>query len=93
MTGNQEYYPEDSQATLALILGILGLVVCGIIAPFAWAIGSTEVRAIDEGRRNPSNRGMAQAGKILGIIGTVLIALGVALVIVILLFAAVASTT
>ncbi len=73
----QEYYAEDSQATVALVLGILGLVICNILAPFAWVIGNNEVNAIDAGRRNPSNRGMAQAGKILGIIGTVLLIIGV----------------
>jgi uncharacterized membrane protein YjgN (DUF898 family) len=73
----QQYYQEDSQATVALVLGILGLVICNILAPFAWAIGNTEVNAIDAGRRNPANRGMAQAGKILGIIGTVLLIIGV----------------
>ena len=75
----QQHYPEDSQATLSLVLGILGIVICGIIAPFAWSIGNTEVNAIDAGRRDPSNRGMAQAGKILGIVGTVFLAIGVAI--------------
>lgn len=73
----QEHYPEDSQATLALVLGILGIIVCGIIAPFAWSIGNTEVNAIDAGKRDPANRGMGQAGKILGIIGTVLLGIGI----------------
>jgi hypothetical protein len=74
----QQHYPEDSQATLALVLGILGIVICNILGPFAWSIGNTELKAIEAGRRNPANQGMAQAGKILGIIGTVL--LGIVLV-------------
>jgi uncharacterized membrane protein YjgN (DUF898 family) len=72
-----QQYPESSQATTALVLGILGIVVCGILAPFAWSIGNTEIRAIDAGRRDPANRGTASAGRILGIIGTVLLILGV----------------
>lgn len=60
---------------MALVLGILGLVVCQIIAPIAWYLGHKEVSAIDAGRRSPENRGMGLAGKILGIVGTVLIAL------------------
>jgi len=87
-----QQYPEGSESTTALVLGILGIVVCGILGPFAWYIGNREVRAIDEGRRDPSNRGSANAGKILGIVGTVLLGLGVIVGIVVLLFVIVAST-
>lgn len=69
-------YPEQSQATTALVLGILGIVICGILAPFAWSMGNKELAAIDAGRRPPDNRGTANAGRILGIVGTVLLAVG-----------------
>lgn len=69
-------YPEASQATTVLVLGILGLVLCGILAPFAWVMGNRELEAIDAGKRPPENRGTANAGKILGIIGTVLLGIG-----------------
>ena len=72
----QPGYPEASQATTALVLGILGIVICGVLAPFAWSIGNKEVQAIDAGRRDPTNRGSANAGKILGIIGTVFLIVG-----------------
>jgi hypothetical protein len=71
-------YPEQSQATTVLVLGILGIVICGILAPFAWNMGTKELAAIDAGRRPPENRGTANAGRILGIIGTVLLAIGLA---------------
>lgn len=74
-------YPEQSQATTALVLGILGIVICGILAPFAWSMGNKEMAAIDAGRRPPENRGTANAGRILGIVGTVLLAIGVVLII------------
>lgn len=70
-------YPEASQATTILVLGILSIVVCGFLAPFAWVMGNNELAAIDAGRRPPENRGTANAGRILGIIGTVLLAVGV----------------
>jgi len=72
-----DYYPEDSQATTVLVLGILGLVLCQFLGPFAWSMGSKELAAIDAGRRPPENRGTAQAGKVLGIIATVLLIVGV----------------
>ena len=84
-------YPEASQATTALVLGILGLVVCGVLAPFAWSIGNKELMAIDAGRRDPANRGSANAGKILGIIGSVFLGLGL-VVGLIAIFAVVASS-
>ena len=66
---------EPSQAVLALVLGIIGVFVFQVVAPAAWVIGSREIQAIDAGRRNPEDRGVAVAGKILGIIGTVILAL------------------
>jgi uncharacterized membrane protein YjgN (DUF898 family) len=85
-------YPEQSQATVALVLGILGLVVCGVLAPFAWSMGQKEVNAIDNGLRPPENRSTANAGRILGIIGTVL--LGIALLFLVLVaFLAIAGTS
>lgn len=87
-------YPEASQATTVLVLGILGLVVCGgITSPFAWVMGNTELKAIDAGLRPPENRGTANAGKILGIIGTVFLGLLILAAILILLFVVAASTT
>lgn len=75
---DQSQYPESSSATAALVLGIVGLVLCGgILSPVAWYIGAQEERAIAEGRRDPSGLQTAKAGKVLGIIGTVLVALGI----------------
>ena len=67
---------------LIAVLGILAVVLCQILGPFAWSMGNKELAAIDGGRRPPENRGTANAGRILGIIGTVL--LGVGLVIAVL---------
>jgi hypothetical protein len=78
------YYQEDSQATTILVLGILGLVLCQVLGPFAWVMGNKELAGIDAGRRAPENRGTAQAGRILGIISTVLMIIGVGLLVVLL---------
>lgn len=86
-------YPEASQATTALVLGILGIVVCQILGPFAWSIGKKELEAIDAGRRPPENRGNANAGKILGIIGTVMLGLGILAGVAVVLLTTVAAVT
>lgn len=77
MSNAYDAYPENSQGVLVLVLGILGLIVCQVLAPVAWIVGNSELRGIDEGRRPPENRGIASAGRILGIIGTVLLGIAV----------------
>ncbi|MDX6359412.1 MAG: hypothetical protein QOH37_2466 [Nocardioidaceae bacterium] len=69
--------PNHPQATTALVLGILGVVVCGVIAPFAWNIGGKAVQEIDASGGAWGGRTEANAGRILGIVGTALLVLGV----------------
>ncbi len=69
------YAPDHPKATTSLILGILGLVVCGILAPFAWQMGKRTVSEIDASHGQLGGRGTAQAGYILGLIGTILLGL------------------
>ena len=81
-SGQPAYPPAFSvqdhpKATTAMVLGILGVVLCSFVAPFAWATGKRTLDEIDAAQGRLGGRGMAQAGYVLGIIGTVL--LGVAL--------------
>ena len=71
---------DHPRALLAMILGILGLVVCGPIAPFAWWVGKKAVDEIDASGGQLGGRGMAKAGYIMGIIGTILLVIGVLVV-------------
>jgi len=71
-----QYAPDHPQATTALVLGIVGMVVCGgLLSPFAWWIGKKAVNEIDASQGRLGGRGAAQAGYILGIIGTCILAL------------------
>jgi ABC-type transport system involved in multi-copper enzyme maturation permease subunit len=56
-------------------------------------MGNNELAGIDAGRRPPQNRGTAQAGRILGIISTVLMIIGVVFLFVLLIIGLVASTS
>jgi uncharacterized membrane protein YjgN (DUF898 family) len=67
--------PEHPQATTVLILGILGLVLCQLISPFAWVMGNRVVAEIDASNGQVGGRSQANAGRICGIVGTVLIGL------------------
>ncbi len=68
--------PASSQAIWALVVGIMGLLMCQPLCPIAWWLGATELRNIRAGLSPPSGQGLAMAGMILGIIGTFLLVLG-----------------
>lgn len=87
--------PNHGGALAAMIVGIVSLVLaCGygiglLGSPVAWYLGSKSMKEIDFSQGRLGGRGMAQAGKVLGIIGTVLLAFFLVIVVVggILLFA------
>ena len=67
---------SSGNAVTALVLGILGLVMCGpFTAVPAIIVGRRALREIDDAQGRLGGRGMAQAGFVLGIVGTVLGAL------------------
>ncbi|MGH7994377.1 MAG: DUF4190 domain-containing protein [Limisphaerales bacterium] len=68
---------KPHRGTLILVLGILGLVVRAPLAIAAWVMGSGDLKQIDAGTMDPSGRGTTQAGKICGIIGTILLIIGI----------------
>ena len=68
--------PSHPQATTVLVLGILGIVVCGVIGPFAWTIGNRVVAEIDASGGRIGGRTEANVGRILGIVATALLAIG-----------------
>ncbi|MCS7014858.1 MAG: hypothetical protein NZM42_01910 [Gemmatales bacterium] len=55
---------------LILTLGILSLLICGLLGPFAWIMGSNDLAKMHRGRMDKSGYGATQAGYILGIIST-----------------------
>ena len=67
---------KPHRGTLILVLGILGLIICGPLAIVAWILGSGDLKAMDAGTMDPAGRGNTQAGRICGIIGTILLILG-----------------
>ena len=58
------------QGGTILTYGILGFFCCGIFAPIAWINGNSALAAY--GNSDPGDKGTVQAGRIMGIIGTVL---------------------
>ena len=62
---------------MILVFGILGLLLCQVFGIVAWVMGSADLKEMDAGIMDPSGRGTTQAGKICGIVATVLMILGV----------------
>jgi hypothetical protein len=80
------YYPDqqpaygvlrdNSDATLALILSLVGLVTgILVVSPVAWWKANQALAQIDAAPGVYGNRSMAVAGQVMGIIGTVLLGL------------------
>ena len=62
----------NSKATWALILGIVGMVLCGVFAGIpAIVLGHQARKETDSSRGTQEGRGMATAGFVLGIVSTV----------------------
>jgi uncharacterized membrane protein YjgN (DUF898 family) len=85
---------EHPDGTVVLVLGILGIVACGVLAPIAWVKGG---RVRHEMAAQPhvtwTNRSAVNAGWICGIIGTVMVALVVLGLVLVLVAVAAASGT
>jgi hypothetical protein len=64
-------------AVTALVLGIIGIVFCQLLAPVAWSLGRKAERQVDASGGTLGGRGEATAGKVLGIIGTLLLVIAV----------------
>jgi hypothetical protein len=64
---------KPHRGTLILVLGILGIVACGILTGIpAWIMGNNDIKAMDAGEMDPSGRGLTQAGKITGMVSCAL---------------------
>jgi hypothetical protein len=70
---------KPHRGTLILVFGILGLVLCAPLGIPAWIMGNSDLRAMDAGQMDPSGRSTTNAGRICGIIATILLIIGVVL--------------
>lgn len=73
--------PNASNAVIALVLGILGIVLCPLLGPVAWVLGRKGEQEIDSSGGAVGGRGLATAGKVLGMVGTFFILIGLAVVV------------
>ena len=63
---------QPHRGVMILVFGILGLVICMIFGIVAWVMGSGDLRAMAEGRMDPTGEGLTKAGRICGMISVAL---------------------
>jgi len=68
----QHRHLRPHNGTTILVLGILSLVICGLLGPVAWIMGNNDLAAIRSGRMDPTGEGLTQAGRICGMISSIL---------------------
>ena len=86
--------PTPGSATTALVLGILSLVMCGLFTGIpAMIVGRNAKREIAASGGRLGGEGVANAGFITGLIGTLLSVLGLVFFILIIVVGISASTT
>lgn len=83
---------EHPKGTMVLILGILSIVICQVLGPFAWVMGRRTLAEIDTSGRTYTNRSMVQAGMVCGIIGTVLLILALAYILIVVVILGMAAS-
>ena len=71
-----------SQEQQILMLGILSIVCCSVLGPFAWTQANEALSMIDYGGYDPSERSLVAAGQVCGMVGTGLLVLEVLVLIV-----------
>ncbi len=86
---------QPHRGVLILVFGILSWVVCFIFGIVAWVMGNGDLRAMREGRMDPSGEGLTQAGKIVGMIHIIISIIAIPVMIILFMigaFAAAASS-
>jgi hypothetical protein len=63
---------KSHRGTLILVFGILGIMSCFPLGLAAWIMGGKDLKEMDAGTMDPGGRGSTSAGRVCGMIGTLL---------------------
>lgn len=67
---------EPHRGMTILILGIVAIAFFHLVGPFAWYMGSVDLRKMREGKMDRRGESETRVGYILGIVSTLLMAVG-----------------
>ena len=73
--------PDHPQTITVLVLGIIGVTFFQLCAPIAWYLGTKAKREIEASGGAIGGLGMVNLGRILGIVGTVILGLSLLIVV------------
>jgi hypothetical protein len=76
---------KPHRGAVILAFGILGLAVCQLFGVAAWVMANADLKEMNRGYKDPGGRDLTQAGRIPGIVSTVLLAISLVFVILFLL--------
>jgi hypothetical protein len=68
---------KPHRATLILVLGVLSLIICAPLGIVAWLLGNSDLKEIAAGTMDPAGKDLTNIGRILGMIASALLILGV----------------
>ena len=71
------------RGSTVLVYGILGLVLCQLLGIAAWRMGADDLREMEFGQMDPSGRDLTNAGRICGMVATVILILQLAIMLIV----------
>ena len=79
---------KPHRGTLILVFGILGIVTCFPLGIAAWVLGRRDLKEMEAGTMDPAGRGNTNAGRICGMIATLIGGVAFASAIVVMMLSA-----
>ena len=68
---------QPHRGVMILVFSILSWFLCVIFGIVAWVLANSDLRAMAEGRMDPTGEGITKAGKIVSIISVILTIVGI----------------
>ncbi len=75
---------QPHRGVLILVFSILSWVVCLVFGIVAWVLANSDLRAMEEGRMDPTGEGMTRAGKIVAMISIIVSIIGIVVALVVI---------
>lgn len=86
-------YVRAHRGGLILTFGILSIVMCAFFGPAAWIMGNGDLRLMRAGLMDREGEGLTQAGRIMGMIASILMILGALFYMAVIMFVVLAGAT
>ncbi len=73
---------QPHRGVMILVFSILSWFLCVIFGVVAWVLANSDLRAMAEGRMDPTGEGITKAGKIVAMINVILTIVGIVVAII-----------